>query len=225
MMRVIIFGASGMVGQGALRECLLDPQVTEVLSVGRSPLAQNHAKLRQLTTPALNDLSVLEPQFAGYDACLFCLGISSFGMSEADYRAVTYDLTLAAARPLARLNPAMTFIYVSGAGTDSSEQGRSMWARVKGATENALLALPFRAVMFRPGAIIPLHGIRSKTRAYHLLYTLFKPLWLGALRLFPNQVTTTERIGLAMLAVARHTMPLLIIDPAEINRLALPSAV
>jgi uncharacterized protein YbjT (DUF2867 family) len=223
-MKVIIFGASGMVGQGALRECLSDPQVTEVLSIGRSVLVQSHTKLRQLTLPDLSELSAVETQLAGYDACFFCLGVSSAGMNEARYRTLTYDLTLAAARPLARLNPAMTFIYVSGVGTDSSEQGRSMWARVKGATENALLALPFHAVMFRPGAIVPLHGIRSRTRLYDLLYRLFKPLWFGALRLFPEQVTTTERVGLAMLAVARHQTTLRVIEPGEINRLALPSA-
>ncbi|CAI1546775.1 epimerase [Serratia proteamaculans] len=223
-MRVIIFGASGMVGQGALRECLRDPQVSEVLSIGRSALAQSHAKLNQLTLPDLSDLSAVEAQLAGYDACFFCLGVSSAGMNEARYRTLTYDLTLAAGRPLARLNPAMTFIYVSGVGTDSSERGRSMWARVKGATENALLALPFHAVMFRPGAIVPLHGIRSRTRVYDLLYRLLKPLWFGALRLFPNQVTTTERVGLAMLAVARHETTLRIVEPGEINRLALPSA-
>lgn len=222
-MRVIIFGASGMVGQGALRECLRDPQVSEVLSIGRSALAQQHAKLRQLTLPELSDLSTIEAQLVGYDACFFCLGVSSTGMSEARYRTLTYDLTLATARPLAQLNPTMTFIYVSGVGTDSSEQGRNMWARVKGATENALLALPFHAVMFRPGAIVPLHGIRSRTRAYDLLYRVFKPLWFVALRLFPNQVTTTERVGLAMLAVARGETTLRVVEPAEINRLALPS--
>jgi len=219
-MKVIIFGASGMVGQGALRECLRDPQVSEVLSIGRSPLAQSHAKLRQLTLPDLRNLSALEPQLAGYDACFFCLGTSSAGLSEAEYRAVTYDLTLAAARPLAMLNPTMVFIYVSGLGTDSSERGRSMWARVKGATENALLTLPFHAVMFRPGAIVPLHGIRSKTRLYDLTYRLFKPLWLSALRLLPAQVTTTERVGLAMLAVARRETDLRILEPAQINRVA-----
>ncbi|SPZ65306.1 Uncharacterised protein [Serratia quinivorans] len=223
-MKVIILGASGMVGQGALRECLRDPQVTEVLSIGRSALVQSHAKLRQLTLPDLSDLSAIEAQLAGYDACFFCIGVSSAGMNEARYRTLTYDLTLAVARPLARLNPAMTFIYVSGVGTDSSERGHSMWARVKGATENALLALTFHAVMFRPGAIVPLHGIRSRTRLYDLLYRLFKPLWFGALRLFPQQVTTTERVGLAMLAVARHETALRIIEPAEINRLTLPSA-
>ena len=219
-MKVIIFGASGMVGQGALRESLCDPRVSEVLSIGRRPVAQSHAKLRQLSLPDLRDLSALEPQLAGYDACFFCLGISSAGLSEAEYRAVTYDLTLAAARPLSRLNPTMVFLYVSGVGTDSSQRGRSMWARVKGATENALLALPFHAVMFRPGAIVPLHGIRSKVRAYDLIYRLFKPLWLGVLRLFPAQVSSTERIGLAMLAVARRETALRILEPPQINQLA-----
>ncbi|HXI56585.1 MAG TPA: epimerase, partial [Polyangia bacterium] len=177
-MRIILFGATGMVGQGALRECLLDPDVSEVLSIGRTPVRRTavgptDAKLREQVLADPGDLSSIEGQLVGYDACFFCLGVSSVGMTEAAYRRITYDLTLAAARTLSRLNPGMTFIYVSGAGTDSSERGRSMWARVKGQTENALLALPFKAAyMFRPGIIQPLHGIVSKTPLYRTFYFL-----------------------------------------------------
>ncbi len=202
-MRVLLFGATGMVGQGVLRECLLDPEVTEVLSVGRRGTGQTHPKLRELLQSDLFNASSLESQLQGFDACFFCLGVSSAGMKETDYRRMTFDLTLGIATVLARLNPQMTFIYVSGAGTDSTEHGRSMWARVKGATENALLRLPFRAVMFRPGAIVPLHGIKSRTAVYRLAYTLTRPLWGPLQRAFPNSICTTEQIGRAMLRVAR----------------------
>ena len=151
-MRILLFGATGMVGQGVLRECLVDGDVTRVLCVGRKPTGQQHPKLSELVVPDMSDYSAVEDKLSDFDACFFCLGVSSVGMSEADYRRITYDLTLAAAQPLARLNPQMTFIYVSGAGTDSTERGPTMWARVKGATENALMRLPFRAAyMFRPG--------------------------------------------------------------------------
>ena len=163
-LKVILFGATGMIGQGVLRECLLDPDVTQVLAVSRGPIGQNHEKLRELLHRDFSDFSGSERELSGYDACFYCLGVSAAGMKEADYAHVTYDFALAAARALAKLNPGMTFIYVSGAGTDSSEKGRSMWARVKGRTENALLALPFKAkFMFRPGVIQPMHGITSRT--------------------------------------------------------------
>jgi len=151
-MKIMLFGATGMVGQGVLRECLVDCDVTRVLCVGRKPTGQQHPKLSELVVPDMTDYSAVEDKLSGFDACFFCLGVSSVGMTETDYRRITYDLTLAAAQPLARLNPQMTFIYVSGAGTDSTERGSTMWARVKGATENALMRLPFRAAyMFRPG--------------------------------------------------------------------------
>jgi uncharacterized protein YbjT (DUF2867 family) len=170
-MRVILFGASGMVGQGVLRECLLDPEVTDVLSIVRSSTGQQHPKLREIVHRNFFDFGSIESQLAGFDACIFCLGVSSAGMSEQDYRHITYDITLAAAQTLAKLNPNMTFIFVSGAGTDSSERGRMMWARVKGQTENALLRLPFKtAYMFRPGVIVPLHGIKSRTMLYRIPY-------------------------------------------------------
>lgn len=207
-MRVLLFGATGMVGQGVLRECLLDDGVERVLAVGRSATGQRDPKLRELVVPDLSDLSAVAGELAGFDACFFCLGVSSAGMSEAEYTRVTYDLTLAVARTLARLNPTMTFVYVSGAGTDASERGRTMWARVKGRTENALLALPFRAAyMFRPGFIQPLHGIRSRTALYRLGYVVLAPLTPLLRRLAPSAVTTTERVGRAMLALARHGFP------------------
>src|SRR3984957_1469972 len=159
-MNVILFGATGMVGQGVLRECLLAPDVQRVLSIVRSPSGQQHAKLHEIIPTDFYDLSSIESELSGYDACFFALGVTSAGMAEQQYRHVTYDLTLAAAKPLARLNPGMTFVYVSGAGTDSTESGSTMWARVKGKTENAILHLPFKAAyMFRPGLIQPLHGI------------------------------------------------------------------
>jgi uncharacterized protein YbjT (DUF2867 family) len=216
-MRVIIFGATGMVGQGVLRECLADGRVEAVLTVGRAPTGQVHAKLREITHPDLYDLAPIEGELAGYDACFFCLGVSSAGMSEKDYRRLTYDLTLSAGTTLARLNPDSTFVYVSGAGTD--EHGRAMWARVKGATENALLALPFKAYMFRPGYIQPLHGIRSRTTWYRVAYVVVAPLYPLLRRMFPSAVTTTERIGQAMIAVAERGAPRRVLGPAEINAL------
>jgi uncharacterized protein YbjT (DUF2867 family) len=216
---VILFGATGMVGQGVLRECLLDPQVDEVLSIGRSATGQAHPKLREQVHPDLLDLSAVESGLSGFDACFFCLGVSSARMKEEDYRRVTFDIKLAVARTLARLNPALTFIYVSGAGTDSSERGRTRWARVKGQTENALLRLPFRAIMFRPAGIVPLHRITSKTRLYRVAYTLTRPLWSLLLAAFPQYVTTTERVGRAMLRVAKEGAPKPILETRDINAL------
>ena len=163
-MKILIVGATGMVGQGVLRECLAASDVSEVTVLGRTKIESAHPKLRQLVQDDLFDLAPVESALRGMDACFFCLGVSSSGMSEAAYQHITYDLTLAVATVLARLSPAMTFVYVSGAGTDSSEHGRSMWARVKGQTENALNALPFASVyLFRPAIIQPMHGIESKT--------------------------------------------------------------
>ena len=218
-MDVILFGATGMVGQGVLRECLLDPDVRRVVSVGRTPTGQQHPKLEEIVHAELLDLSPIESKLTGLDACFFCLGITSSGMTEEAYTRVTYDITMAAATPLARLNPNMTFIFVSGAGTDSTEKGRLMWARVKGKAENALLRMPFKAAyMFRPGVIQPLHGIRSKTKLYQALYTVTRPLLPLLKRLFPRAITTTEQIGKAMLKIAKHGAPEKILDAAAINR-------
>jgi uncharacterized protein YbjT (DUF2867 family) len=219
-MKVLLFGATGMLGQGVLRACLLADDVTSVVAVGRSAVSQQHTKLRSLVHRDLCDYQAIESELQNFDACFFCLGVSSAGMSEADYTHVTYDLTLAAAQTLVRLNSRMTFVYVSGAGTDSSERGRIMWARVKGRTENALLRLPFDGVyLFRPGIIQPLHGIRSKTRSYRMLYTVSKPL-LSLLRtLLPRAVLTTEVVGQAMLEVARHGAPKAVLEAADISDL------
>lgn len=216
-MKVIIFGATGMVGQGVLRECLADDRVEAVLTVGRAPTGQAHPKLREITHADLLDLGPIEGDLAGHDACFFCLGVSSTGMSERDYRRITYDFTLAAGTTLARLSPGSTFVYVSGAGTDA--RGRTMWARVKGATENALLALPLEAYMFRPGYIQPLHGITSRTRWYRLAYVVTVPFYPVLRRLLPSAVTTTEQIGKAMITVAERGAPKRILGPADINAL------
>lgn len=218
-MKVILFGATGMVGQGALRECLLDPDVETVLVVGRSPSGQRDAKLREVTHTDFFNLSAIEPDLAGDDACLFCLGISSLGMSEPDYRRITYDITLAVANTLVRLNPAMTFVYVTGQSTDSTEQGSVMWARIKGKTENDLLRLPFKAAyMFRPGGIQPLHGVRSKTAWYQAIYTATGPLWTLLVRIAPNYVTTTEKLGRAMIRVVRNGYPKSVLETPDINQ-------
>jgi uncharacterized protein YbjT (DUF2867 family) len=220
-MKVVLFGASGMVGQGVLRECLLDPEVSAVLSIVRRASPTAEPKLRQLVHTDFTNYGAIEPELAGYDACFFCLGVSSAGMSEADYSRVTYDFTLRAAEALLRQNPSLTFVYVSGASTDSSEQGRTMWARVKGKTENALLALPFKAAyMFRPGLIQPLHGVTSRTPLYRALYTVLAPLVPLLKAIFPKQITTTERIGRAMLNAVRQAPSQRIFESTDINALA-----
>ena len=219
-MKVVLFGATGMVGQGVLRECLLDPDVESVLAVVRNASLPQHDKLREVVQHDLSDLSAIEDGLLDYDACFFCLGVSSVGMKEETYRCVTYDLTVSVAKTLAKLNPTMTFIYVSGAGTDSTERGRSMWARVKGRTENALLQMPFKAVfLFRPAYIQPLHGIRTKTRWYGAAYALMKPLYPLLKMLFPNYVTTTECLGRAMLNVTKRGFPKPVLENRDINNM------
>lgn len=219
-MKVILFGATGMVGQGVLRECLKDLSVTSILSVGRTAKGQLYSKLREVVHKNFTDFSALEPELKGYDACFFCLGVSSVGMKEDDYRHITYDFTMAAASTLARLNPKMTFIYVSGAGTDSTEKGKAMWARVKGATENALLKLPFKAsYMFRPGAIQPMDGITSKTKAYNVLLFLFAWLFPVLRKFFPRHITTTQILGRAMIKAATVGAPRQLVESWDINEL------
>ena len=216
--RVILFGATGMVGKGVLRECLLDLEVESVLTVGRSATGQQHEKLREIVHKDFFNFSAIESNLTGYDACFFCLGVSSAGMTEQEYTRLTYDITMAAAQTLARLNPNMTFLYISGMGTDSSERGRSMWARVKGKTENALLRLPFKAAyMLRPGYIQPLHGIRSKTKLYQALYTVMAPLYSSWKVLLPNYVTTTEQLGRAMIKIAKQGAPKHVLETRDFN--------
>ncbi len=221
-MNVLLFGATGMVGQGVLRECLLDPEVKLVQTIGRTATGIQNPKLREVVHADLWNYESIESKMSGFDACFFCLGVTSSGMKEQEYEHVTYDLTLAAASVLSRLNPGMTFIYVSGAGADSSERGRTMWARVRGKTENALLRLPFAsAYVFRPALIQPLHGIRSRTAVYRILYALATPLLPLLRRAFPAYVSTTEQIGRAMLSVARRGAPKRIFESRDIVAIAL----
>lgn len=216
-----MFGATGMVGQGVLRECLLDPDVERVLAVGRSPLRQTHEKLRELIHDDFTDYSRIEGELAGHDACFFCLGVSAAGMTEQEYHRVTYDYALAAGETLARVSPDMTFVYVSGAGTDSTERGLFMWARVKGKTENALLRLPFRAAyMARPAFIQPRHGIASKTGLYRAVYAVLGPAYPLLRAVAPKHVTTTEDVGRAMLELARRGAPKRVLDSADLAALA-----
>ncbi|HXO62081.1 MAG TPA: hypothetical protein VN850_09745 [Candidatus Acidoferrales bacterium] len=220
-MHVLLFGATGMVGQGVMRECLLDPGVNLLQTVGRSATGVQHPKLREVVHNDLWHYESLAAQLSGFDACFFCLGVTSSGMTEENYERVSYGIAMAAAEMLSRLNPAMTFIYVSGAGTDSSERGRIMWARVKGKTENALLRLPFKsAYMFRPGIIEPLHEAKSRTPLYNLFYALGRPLFPVIRFAFPDRIVTTEQVGRAMLAVARHGFPKQILEIKDIRAAA-----
>jgi uncharacterized protein YbjT (DUF2867 family) len=220
-MKIVLFGATGMIGQGVLRECLADPSVERVVTIGRSVTGRQHPKLREISHENFADFSALAGDLSGYDACFYCLGVTSAGMSEPDYRRVTYDMTLAAARALVSGNPSMTFIFVSGAGADSSERGRLMWARVKGAAENALMRMPFKAVfVFRPAFVQPLHGITSRTRIYRVFYAIVGPFYPLLERLLPTYVTTTETIGRAMIALAAHGSPARVLENADINAVA-----
>jgi uncharacterized protein YbjT (DUF2867 family) len=216
-MRVLIFGATGMVGDGVLHECIADPQVTSVLAITRSPLELTHPKVRAVRRIDFTRFDDLVPEFADIDACFFCLGVSVAGLGEAKYRRLTYDLTLAAARAVAEARSGATFCYVSGEGTDSSGRGRAMWARVKGETETALLALPLDAYMFRPGFIRPRPGVRSKTALYRILYSVLGPLYPVLRRVAPTHVTTSENVGLAMIGVARVAYPKRILENEDIN--------
>ncbi|MGC3965710.1 MAG: NAD(P)H-binding protein [Rhodocyclaceae bacterium] len=220
-MKIVVLGATGMLGQGVLRECLLAEDVAEVVTVGRSGVGTQHAKLHDVTVPDLMDLHAIETALRDVDACFFCLGATSSGMSEEAYTRVTFDLTLHVARTLLRLNPGMRFVYMSGAGADASERGKVMWARVRGRTENALRALPFGAVyVFRPGIIQPLHGARSRTRAYRVFYGVVAPLLPLARRLWPGSVLTTEVIGRAMLNLVRRGAPGGVLESRAIDEAA-----
>lgn len=224
-MKVIVFGATGMVGQGALREALAADDVTEVLTVVRSATGKQHPKLRELVVADMHDFAPHQAALTGYDACFFCLGISSAGMDEAAYTRITHDITAAAASTLAKVNPGMTFIFVSGQGTDSTEQGKTMWARVKGKAENAVFALPFKAsYAFRPGFIEPLDGIRSRTKAYNAIYAVFRPLVPVLRWSLGDKMLTTREIGQAMLAAVRRGAPKKILEARDIKALSKETA-
>ncbi|WP_405652813.1 NAD-dependent epimerase/dehydratase family protein [Streptomyces sp. NBC_00019] len=224
-MRVAVFGASGMVGHGVLDACLQDPRVDDILVVGRTPLNLRHPKVREVVHLDFTDFTPLQGRFEGLDACFFCLGVSAAGRSEEEYTRITYDYTMAAARAVSANNPSLTFVYVSGEGTDSTEAGRSMWARVKGRTENALLAMPFHTYLFRPGYIRPRLGAVSKTAAYRRLYRLTSWLYPALRRLAPRHTTTTEQLGGAMIAVvALDGHGPHVLHSPDINRLGIPIA-
>ena len=218
-MKILIIGVSGMVGQGVLRECLAEDGVTAILALGRSATGLQHPKFREIVHPDLLRLEALEPELAGYDACFFCLGASAAGLGEAGYAAINHAIPVALGTALARVNPGMTFVYVSGAGTDRSERGRIMWARVKGRTENDLLRLDLKAFMFRPGLIRPMHGEVSRTRLYRIGITILNPVFPVLRRLFPSAVLTTECMGRAMLRVARQGSPKQVLEARDINDL------
>src|SRR5262252_1693935 len=221
-MNVVLFGATGMVGQGVLIECLDDPEVRRVVSVVRRPTGVTNAKLTEIVHADFFDYAAIEPSLRDADACFFCLGVSSVGMKEDDYRHVTYDLTMAAARTLRRLNPAMAFIYVSGAGTDSTEAGRSMWARVKGKTENDLAKLFERAYLFRPGYIHPVKGVSSKTGWVRVAITVLRPVGF-LLKQLPGFGTSSDVLGRAMIAAVRGGSPSHAVEVREINQLGAAS--
>ena len=221
-MRVLIFGATGMVGRGVLLACLGEPDVKVVVTLGRTATGIHDPKLQEIIHRDLLRYDGMEETLAGFDACFFCLGIASSGMNEADYERITYGYTMAPAELLARLNPGMTFIFISGSGTDSSEKGRMMWARVKGRTENALLKLPLKAYMFRPGFIEPMDGIQSKTPMYRRFYSILGPLFPLLRKAFPNYVLSTRQIGRAMLNIARRGYPTHILEARDIRAAAGP---
>jgi uncharacterized protein YbjT (DUF2867 family) len=221
--RVLIFGATGMVGQGVLRECLAAPDVDQVKTIGRTLTGQRHLKLRELVHAEMWHYEGIDEELAGFDACFFCIGVSSAGprMDEQKYTHITYDMTLAVANALLRLNPHIVFVYVSGVGADSTEKSKVMWERVRGKTENALLALPFRGVyIFRPGMIQPLDGIQSKTQAYRIFYSVFKPVLPLLRRALPNQIVTTAQMGQAMLNAVRRGANKRVLETQDIAALS-----
>lgn len=217
-MRVILFGATGMVGRGVLRECLLDDGVEGVLAVGRNSTGRTHPKLGELIRKDIFDFDVADADLKGYDACFFCLGVSSAGMNKADYTSLTYDLTLGWAQTLASINPEMTFVYVSGAGTG----GKAMWAQVKKRTEDALLALFPNAYMFRLAMLRPMHNEVSKTRWTRIAYAVFCPLLPLVRAIVPGAVITTEEMGRAMIRAAREGTPKRVLENRDLVALGAP---
>ena len=213
----IITGATGMVGEGVLHECLNHPDVESVLVINRKPCGVLHQKLKEVIHEDFFNFSSIENQLTGYNTCFFCLGVSSIGMKENEYYRLTYTLTLHVAETLSRLNPQMCFCYISGAGTDSTEKGRSMWARVKGRTENDLMKLPFKDVYaFRPGFIKPTKGLTRTHSFYKYINWLFP---IGRL-IYPNGFCTLKELGLSMIHVAIYGNNNKIINGKEIIRLA-----
>lgn len=220
-MNVIITGATGMVGKGVLLECIDHPSVQSVLVIGRSKLEVTHPKLKELTHQDFSSFESIASKMKGYEACFACMGVSSAGMDESKFTQLTYDYTLALAKVYHAQNPESIFTYVSGEGTDSTEQGKVMWARVKGRTENALLSLGFnKAYMFRPGAIIPLRGIKSKTRLYQFFYDYFTWLLKFLKWVMPTKIVNTTQIGKAMINAVLDGYHQSILEPKDILNLS-----
>ena len=215
--KAILTGATGMVGEGVLHECLQHENVEQVLVVGRRPCGITHPKLKEIIHPDFYYLAVIENQLAGYNACFFCLGVSSVGMKETEFYKLTYLLTMNFATTLVNRNPGMVFCYISGAGTDSSEKGRMMWARVKGKTENALMKLPFKKVYnFRPGIIQPTKGLKNTLSFYKYLGWLLPIIRLVA----PNYISSLKQLGLAMINAATKGYEKQILEVKDIIALA-----
>jgi uncharacterized protein YbjT (DUF2867 family) len=215
--KAILTGATGMVGEGVLHECLNDPDVEQVLSISRKPYGLSHPKLREIVHSDFHDLSAIQDQFKGYNACFFCLGVSSVGMKEPEYRRITFDLTMHVAQAVLYHNPDLTFCFVSGSGTDGTGKGKLMWARVKGQTENALLQMPFKqAYMFRPGFMQPTKGLKNTLSAYNYLswlYPVMRPL-------FPKYVSTLQEMGLSMINAVRYGYSKRVLEVPDIVTLA-----
>ena len=215
--RAIITGATGMVGEGVLHECLNHPDVEQVLVINRKPCGVTHPKLKEIIHADFFDITPILPQLKGYNACFFCLGVSSVGLKEAEYRKLTYDLTLHVASQLVQLNPEMTFCYVSGAATDSSEKGKIMWARVKGKTENDLMKLPFRKVYcFRPGFMKPTPGLKNTLSMYKWMGWTYPIIQL----LFPSAVSTLAEVGQAMIQCAEKDYGKSVLEVKDIIKIA-----
>jgi NAD-dependent epimerase/dehydratase family protein len=214
--KATITGATGMVGEGVLLECLNHPDVEQVLVINRKPGGVSHPKLREIIHADFFNLTAIEPQLAGYNACFFCLGVSSVGMGSEEYKRITYDLTLNVAQLLAKSNPEMTFCYVTGAGTDSSEQGRIAWARVKGATENALMRLFKKSFMFRPGFMKASPG-QKNVPSYYKFFAWLYPIGRA---LYPAGFCTLQEVGRAMINAASKGYPKQILDVNDIIELA-----
>ena len=220
-MKLVLFGATGMIGSGALIECLDHPDVEKVLVVGRRSCGVVHEKMEELLHDDFLDYASIRERWRGYDACLFCLGVSAAGMSEADYTRFTYDFAMAAARALREVNPALTFCYISATGADSAEKSRIMWARVRGRLENHLLAMEGGPTwIFRPGYIQPMKDVTSRTRLYNAIYVVLGPLYPLLNRVAPEYVTSTDRLGLALIRAAREGAPLRHLENRDINALA-----
>ena len=219
-LRIILFGGTGMVGAAVLEQCLADERVAYVLSVGRGRTGRSHDKLSEIEHGDMFDLSPIVERLKGYDACFFTLGVSASGMKEPEYTRITYDLTLSVAKTLHTISPEMAFLYVSGGGTDETEKGRFMWARVKGRTENALLALGFRrAVMVRLGGLIPVKGFKSKTRLYRAFYGVARPVLPLLRKVAPGLVTDSRTLGRAMIAAALGETDKVRLSGRDIQRL------